>query len=187
MKSSVFALGLSIAAASTVSVAKAETKDEALAALTPQDFAFCLSVDATAFLAASIESEVGIVITNVGNYQNNASGTVVVAANNFYGNGAGSEWKSNMQKPFRLTGGSCYNVAMMSKPTGPSGNAFTCAMTKGFATEAGVVFYGQISPVSGQTTTIAIGDADGRLSQQPLNGAPIVRISGGPTPTSCPY
>lgn len=118
MKPSVFAFGLSIAAAlSTASVAKADA----------EDFAFCLNTDTNVNVDGGVGGEfpVGVVITNVGDSLNNTYGAVVVAANSFYGHGAGGEWKSGMGQ-FRLKGGSCYNVATFAMS-----HEATCAVTSG--------------------------------------------------------
>lgn len=176
MKLSVFVVGLSIAGAlSAASVAKAEDKGEILAALTPENLAFCLNTDSSIIVTDQVATEVGVVITNVGNSLTNRSGAVVVAANNFYGKGAGSEWKSGMGR-FNLAGGSCYNVASMNKPTPPGPAPWTCAVTFGVASGAGATIAGVISTQT-QVTPIATGYVVAGVSST-RDDAPVV---------NCPY
>jgi hypothetical protein len=153
----------------------AQSKAIALAALPAQDFAFCLNTDASVIVSSQVATEVGVVITNVGNSLTNKTGAVVVAANNFYGKGAGSEWTSSMGQ-FALAGGNCYNFASMNKVTSPSGSAWTCAATSGAASEAGATVTGLISTQT-QVTPIATGYVVAGVSAT-LNNAPIV---------NCPY
>lgn len=175
MKSFALATVFSIVAVLSAGAANAQPKPVVLSALPPQNFAFCLNTDATVILSDTVATEVGVVITNVGNGLTNTSGTVVVAANNFYGKGAGSEWKSAMGQ-FSLTGGNCYNVASMNKTTSPSGTSWTCALTSGAASGAGATITGVISTQT-QVTPIASGYVMAGVSST-LNNAPSV---------NCPY
>jgi hypothetical protein len=170
-----YVFALSMVALLASGAANAQSKAIALAALPAQDFAFCLNTDATVIVSSQVATEVGVVITNVGNSLTNKSGTIVVAANNFYGNGAGSEWKSSMGQ-FGLAGGNCYNVASMNKTTSPSGSSWICAATSGAASEAGATVTGLISTQT-QVTPIATGYVVAGVSAT-LNNAPIV---------NCPY
>ncbi len=134
MKPAVFAVELSIAAAlSAASAAKADA----------QDFAFCLFTDATVTVSAVAVKglEVGVVITNVGDSLSNLSGPVVVAANNFFGKGAGSEWKSGMGQ-FALASGNCFNVASMQRNNGSN---VTCLVTRGAASDSEASIGGETS------------------------------------------
>lgn len=172
---SVLALSLSFAL-SAVGVVRADTGALSLAALPQQNFAFCTNTDATVTVSAQLATEVGIVIANVGNAITNTKGSVVVAANNFYQNGAGSEWKSNMGS-FTLPGGNCFNVAMMGKTTSPnSGNPWACASTSGSASNAGALFSGLVSTQT-QLQTVGSGVVLSGVSQV-LNAAPVI---------NCPY
>lgn len=155
--------------------ANAQGKVTALAALPAEDFAFCLNTDASFIVASQVATEVGVVVTNVGNSLTNRSGTIVVAANNFYGRGAGSEWKSDMGH-FNLAGGTCYNVASMNKTTSPGGTPWTCASTSGAASGAGATVTGIISTQT-QVTPIASGYVVAGVAST-LNNAPLV---------NCPY
>lgn len=176
MKPIILAAGFSIAAVlSTVGVVNAQGKPVVLSALPAQDFAFCLNTDAAVIVSDSVATEVGVVITNVGNSLTNKSGTVVVAANNYYGKGAGGEWKSAMGQ-FTLAGGNCFNVATMNKTTSPSGTNWTCASTSGAASGAGATITGMISTQT-QVTPIATAYVLAGVSST-LNGAPLV---------NCPY
>jgi|AGTN01.3.fsa_nt_gi hypothetical protein len=177
MKSFFFSVGLSVAAIlSAASAANAQGKAVTLSALTPQDFAFCLNTDAAVVVSNSVATEVGVVITNVGNSLTNSSGTVVVAANNFYGKGAGSEWKSGMGQ-FTLAGGNCFNVATMNKTTPPNvSGGWICASTSGAASGAGATITGLISTQT-QVTPIASAYVVAGVSST-LNNAPLV---------NCPY
>ncbi|MBK1836909.1 hypothetical protein JHL17_05740 [Azospirillum sp. YIM B02556] len=159
----------------SIGVANAQPKPAVLSALPPQNFAFCLNTDATVVISDTVATEVGVVITNVGNGLTNTSGSVVVAANNFYGKGAGSEWRSAMGQ-FSLAGGNCYNIASMNKTTSPSGTAWTCALTSGAASGAGATITGVISTQT-QVTPIASGYVMAGVSAT-LNNAPSV---------NCPY
>lgn len=176
MKSFALSTIFSIAALLSAGVANAQQKPIALSALPSQNFAFCLSSDATVVVSTSLQTEVGVVITNVGNSQTNTSGNVVVAANNFYGNGAGGEWTSGMG-PSTLTGGSCYNVAMMSKTTSPNGSTpWTCGQTTGTPTLTGATMSGLVTTTT-QVTSVAAGYVVAGVSST-LNNAPSV---------NCPY
>ncbi|KAA0587717.1 hypothetical protein HUE56_25270 (plasmid) [Azospirillum oryzae] len=83
MKSFALSTIFSIAALLSAGVANAQQKPVVLSALPSQNFAFCLSSDATVVISTTLQNEVGVVVTNVGNSQTNTSGTVVVAANKF--------------------------------------------------------------------------------------------------------
>ncbi|MFV3130540.1 hypothetical protein [Niveispirillum sp. KHB5.9] len=159
----------------TPAMVQAQTKPLSLAALPVQDFAFCLNTDAAVILSAQVATEVGVVITNVGNSLTNTSGTIVVAANNFYGKGAGSEWKTQMGQ-FNLPGGNCYNVSSMNKTTSPGPATWVCAATSGAASGAGATLTGIISTQT-QVTPIASGYVVAGVSAT-LNNAPVV---------NCPY
>ena len=168
--------GLSVAVVlSAVGVANAQSTPTALSALPKQNFAFCLNTDAAVVISDTVATEVGIVITNVGNSLTNTSGTVVVAANNYYGKGAGSEWKSNTGQ-FTLAGGNCFNVATMNKTTSPGSTGWTCASTNGAASGAGATITGVISTQT-QVTPIATAYVLAGVSST-LNNAPVV---------NCPY
>ncbi len=175
MKTFAFATVFSIVAVLSAGAANAQSGPVTLSALPPQNFAFCLNTDATVVISDTVANEVGVVITNVGNSLINTSGSVVVAANNFYGKGAGSEWKSAMGQ-FTLPGGNCYNVASMNKTTSPGGTAWTCALTSGAASGAGATITGVISTQT-QVTPIASAYVTAGISST-LNGAPKV---------NCPY
>lgn len=154
----------------------AQSADLKLAALPASNFAFCLASDAIFVAGATSATETGIVVTNVGNSLTNTSGKVVVAANNFYKNGAGGEWTSNTGQ-FTLPGGTCYNVATMMKSTSPNGGtAWTCAATSGAASNAGATISGLISTQT-QILNIATGYVTAGVSST-LNNAPTV---------NCPY
>lgn len=176
MKSILFATGLSLASIlATTGAANAQTAS--LAALPAENFAFCLNTDAAILIGDQVATEVGVVITNVGNNLTNRSGSVVVAANNFYQKpGVGSEWEAGMGQ-FELQGGSCYNVASMNKTTSPNGGvAWTCASTSGAASGAGATITGLISTQT-QLTPIASAYVLAGVSST-LNNAPLV---------NCPY
>lgn len=176
MKSFIISLGLSVVTVlSGVSAANAQSKTVTLSALPAQNFAFCLNTDASVAISDSVATEVGVVITNVGNSLTNKSGTVVVAANNYYGKGAGSEWKSAMGQ-FTLAGGNCFNVATMNKTTSPGSANWTCASTNGAASGAGATITGVISTQT-QVTPIASAYVLAGVSST-LNNAPLV---------NCPY
>jgi hypothetical protein len=161
---------------SLAGAARADDSALRLEALPAQNFAFCINTDATVALSQQLATEVGIVITNVGNAINNRSGTVAVAANNFYQRGAGNEWTSKMGQ-FTLPGGHCYNVAMMGKPTSPNGgNAWACALTTGSASNGGASISGLVSTQT-QFQTVGSGIVISGVSQV-LNNAPVV---------NCPY
>ncbi|MCJ8509222.1 hypothetical protein MUU53_14990 [Rhizobium lemnae] len=165
-----------IMGATMAHVGHAQSADLKLAALPASDFAFCLASDAVFVAGATSATETGIVVTNVGNALTNTGGKVVVAANNFYKNGAGGEWTSNMGQ-FNLPGGSCYNVATMMKTTSPNGStAWTCAATSGAASNAGATISGLISTQT-QVLNIATGYVTAGVSST-LNNAPTV---------NCPY
>lgn len=177
MKSFLISAGLSVAAVlSIVGMANAQGKPVVLSALPPQDFAFCLNTDAAVIASDQVATEVGVVITNVGNSLTNTSGTVVVAANNNFGKGAGSEWKSGMGQ-FTLPGGNCYNIATMNKTTLPNGNiGWVCGSTNGAASGAGATITGLIATQT-QVTPIASAYVLAGVSST-LNNAPKV---------NCPY
>lgn len=171
-----FLAAASFSALSVMLVAGTANAQISLKALPAEDFAFCLNTDASFIVSSQVASEVGVVVTNVGNNLTNKSGTVVVAANNFYGKGAGSEWKSNMGQ-FNLAGGTCYNIASMNKTTSPNGGvAWTCASTSGAASGAGATVTGIISTQT-QVTPIASGYVVAGVGST-LNNAPLV---------NCPY
>lgn len=174
MKAFVLTLGASAAILmACTSLSSAQVK---LMALPPQNFAFCLNTDAAVVVSDTVATEVGVVITNVGNSLTNTSGSVVVAANNYYGKGAGGEWKSAMGQ-FTLPGGNCYNVGTMNKTTSPSGaTAWTCGSTSGAASGAGATITGVISTQT-QITPIASGYVLAGVAST-LNNAPKV---------NCPY
>lgn len=175
MKSSAF-IAMSSVAAILMTTGTAFAADSVtLSALPVQDFAFCLSSDAQVTLSDTSASEVGVVITNVGNALTNKSGKVVVAANNFYGKGAGSEWTSGMGV-FNLAGGSCYNVASMNKTTSPGAAPWACASTSGAASGAGATLTGLISTQT-QVQPIFNGYVLAGVTST-LNNAPVV---------NCPY
>lgn len=175
MKSFALSTIFSIAALLSAGVANAQQKPIALSALPAQNFAFCLNNEATVVVSNTVATEVGVVITNIGNNQNSSSGTVVVAANNFYGNGAGSEWTSGMGQ-FSLAGGTCYNVAMMNKTTSPGSTPWTCGLTSGTATSAGTTISGLVTTPT-QVTPIATGYVLGSISGTPGTGQTV----------NCPY
>lgn len=176
MKSLLLIASLSIAAVlSTVGTASAQATPQILSALPKQDFAFCLNTDAAIIISDTVATEVGVVVTNVGNSLTNTSGTVVVAANNYYGKGAGGEWKTNFGQ-FTLAGGNCFNVSMMNKTTSPSGSSWTCASTSGAASGAGATITGVIATQT-QVTPIATAYVLAGVSST-LNNAPVV---------NCPY
>lgn len=93
------------------------------------DAAFCIGNTSQAMLAAQTLNEFGIVITEVADVNSTSGGPIVVRANNYYKNGAGSEWTSGIPGSVSLPGGKCYNVAMMSKFTQPGGASWTCDAT----------------------------------------------------------
>jgi hypothetical protein len=177
MKSFFIAAGLSaVAILSIAGMANAQSKPLVLSALPSQDFAFCLNTDAAVIASDTVATEVGVVITNVGNNLTNTSGTVVVAANNYYGKGAGNEWKSGMGQ-FTLAGGSCYNVATMNKTTLPNGSvAWACGSTSGAASGAGATITGLISTQT-QITPIASAYVLAGVSSTLNNAAKV----------NCPY
>jgi hypothetical protein len=175
MMSKLVSFGVSAAIIlSAAGAAAAENKVVALAALPAQNFSFCLNTDASIVISDSVATEVGVVVTNVGNNLTNTSGTVVVAANNYYGKGAGSEWKSAMGQ-FNLAGGNCFNVATMNKTTSPGSTGWTCASTNGAASGAGATITGVISTQT-QVTPIASAYVVAGVSST-LNNAPIVNCS----------
>jgi hypothetical protein len=166
----------SLLGATMAFVGHAQSADLKLSALPASDFAFCLASDAVFVAGATSATETGLVVTNVGNAMTNTSGKVVVAANNFYKNGAGGEWSSNMGQ-FSLPGGTCYNVSTMMKTTSPNGGtAWTCAATSGAASNAGATLSGLVSTQT-QILNIATGYVTAGVSST-LNNAPIV---------NCPY
>ncbi|UEM25199.1 hypothetical protein JL100_036070 (plasmid) [Skermanella mucosa] len=125
-----------------------------------QDYAFCLNSNSTVSASATVASEVGVVITAIGNTLTNTSGTVVVAANNFYGKGAGTEWTSGMGT-FTLTvptnGGNCFNISTMNKTTTPNGGTqWTCAQTFGSQTGFGLNIDGFIMAQTGVTEVASV-------------------------------
>ncbi|SIP96264.1 hypothetical protein SAMN05880590_101463 [Rhizobium sp. RU35A] len=153
MKSKYFGMLVSVAAA-LGPLTPVQAQELKLSALPPQDFAFCLNSDATIVISATAANETGVVVTNVGNALTNQSGTITIAANNFYGKGAGGAWKSDMGQ-FQLPGGSCYNVSMMNKTTAPNPSTpWTCASTSGTPSQAGATITGvvttqtQIAPIA---------------------------------------
>lgn len=171
------AIKLSIVAfMSAMGVANAQDGAVVFATLPASNFAFCLGTQASVMAAPLGSNEIGMVITNVGNSITNSSGTVVVAANNKYGADAGSEWKSNFNIPFSLSGGSCYNVATMAKIAGPSGNAWNCGLTNGSASGSGASFNGTVF-VETQYLPIVGGQVVAGVTAT-LNNAPVV---------NCPY
>jgi hypothetical protein len=176
MKSYFFAFRLSVATVlSAASFANAQSKPAILSTLAAQNFAFCLSSNTSIVISDTVATEVGVVITNVGNSLTNTSGTVVVAANNFYNSGAGVEWTSGMGV-FSLPGGSCYNAATMSKTTSPNGSTpWVCAVTSGGPSGAGAAFSG-IASTQTQVTSIASASMTTGVSST-LNNAPIVNCT----------
>lgn len=175
MKSSAF-IAMSSAAALMLTTGTAFAADSVtLSALPVQNFAFCLSSDAPLTLSDTLATEVGVVVTNVGNSLTNNTGKIVVAANNFYGKGAGSEWTSTMGV-FNLAGGNCYNVASMNKTTSPGAAPWNCASTSGAASGSGATMTGLVSAQT-QVQTIFNGILPSGVSST-LNNAPVV---------NCPY
>ncbi|TRL35767.1 hypothetical protein [Rhizobium straminoryzae] len=171
MKSKYFGMLVSVAAA-LGPLTPVQAQDLKLSALTPQDFAFCLNSEALLVISATSSTETGVVITNVGNSLTNTSGKIVVAANNYYGKGAGGFWTSGMGT-FTLAAGSCYNVNSMNKPTPPNPSIpWTCAATTGAASQAGATFTGVISTPT-QVTPIATGYALAGVTST-LNNAPVI-------------
>jgi len=170
MKTLLFAACCSVA--SLFGVATTANAAETLSALKAEDFAFCLHTDAGIIISDSVATEVGVVVTDIGNNLTGTSGTIVIAANNFYGKGAGGEWKSAMGR-FDLAGGHCYSIATMNKTTSPSaGMAWTCAATNGAASAAGATITGVISTQT-QVTPIATAYVLAGVSST-LNNAPVV-------------
>ncbi|WP_445682884.1 hypothetical protein [Radicibacter daui] len=168
---SVLALSLSFVLAAA-GAARADLSALDLTSLPAKDFAFCVNTDATVILTPQLATEVGVVITNVGNSMSNTSGTIAVAADNFYGKGAGAFWKSGMGN-FNLPGGNCYNVATMGKATSPNPNSpWTCALTSGAAVNAGANFSGVMSTQT-QPEVVATGFVVSGISQF-QNDAPVI-------------
>lgn len=143
----------------------------------PQDFAFCLGTTATVLAAPMGSNEIGMVISNIGNNITNGSGRVVVAANNKYGSGAGSEWTSDFTKAISLPGGSCYNIATMAKVAGPDGSvSWACGVTNGSPSGFGASFTGTVMTET-QFLPIVAGQVQAGVTVS-LNNAPVV---------NCPY
>ncbi|CCG06726.1 hypothetical protein [Pararhodospirillum photometricum] len=176
MKALVLAVGCSALALLTgLGVAQAASGQVKLTSLPAQNFAFCLNSSGTLVLSDQASTEVGVIVTNVGNSLTNTSGSIVVAANNYYGKGAGGSWKSGMGQ-FTLPGGNCYNVASMNKTTGPNGSTvWKCASTSGSPSAAGATMSGLVSTET-QLTPIFTGMMMAGVAST-LNGAPNINCN----------
>ena len=87
------------------------------------DIGFCLKDEGSIDLTVLTKNEVGVVVTNVGASATNPKGQIAISANNYFGKpGTSSFFKSGMGL-HRLAGGSCYNIAIMTKPSQPDGSA----------------------------------------------------------------
>ncbi len=93
------------------------------AAVFSNNVAFCISNNSTVSLITNTDNEFGIVVATVSDVNSTEPNDIVLAANNHLNDeprSVGQEWTEAIPAIFELSGGSCYNVAMMNKATPPN-------------------------------------------------------------------